>query len=152
MNVLFDTNVIVDIFQGNEFALHSYAAYDVCVLRGYRPCLSATSLPDLAYLFHARDIATKAQARRLMGDVLRLFRIMDAAECDCVVAYESTMPDYEDALIAHAAQRTGMDVIITRDERHFNKSPVPCMTPTAFVHTFKPKDISYTEIDLAPGE
>ena len=58
MNVLFDTNVIVDILQNNEFCLHSYAAYDVCLIRGYRPCLAVSAMPDLEYLLHARKIAS----------------------------------------------------------------------------------------------
>ena len=148
MNVLFDTNVIVDILQNNEFCLHSYAAYDVCLIRSYRPCLAVSAMPDLEYLLHARKIASGAQVKRYLGTILELFNVMDMAECDCVLAHESSLPDFEDAMIAFAAKRTGMDCIITRDERGFKNGPVPYMTPEAFVETYKPDDINYSEIDL----
>ena len=35
------------------------------------------------------------------------------------------MKDYEDALIAHAAHRHGVDLIVTRDKKGFAASLVP---------------------------
>ena len=149
--MLFDTNVIVDILQNNEFCLYSYAAYDVCLTRGYRPCLAVSTLPDLEYLLHARRIASGDEAKQHLGTILELFSIMDMAECDCILAHESSLPDFEDALIAFAAHRTGMDCIITRDKRGFANGPVPSMTPEAFVETYKPADVEYSGINLNGG-
>ncbi len=145
MNILFDTNVIVDVFQKNEFCPHSFAAYDVCLLRGHRPYLAVSTMPDLEYLFRRRTGHGADDARRTMGDVLSLFSIMDMAQSDCVLAQRSDMPDYEDALIAFAALRTGMDIIVTRNTQDFANSPVPCMTPQSFVELYKPDGVTYTE-------
>ena len=149
MNVLFDTNVIVDVFQKNQFCLHSFAAFDVCITRGYRPYLAVSTMPDLAYLFQRRAGHEAPAAQEMVGSVLDLFSIMDMTQSDCVQAHGSRMSDYEDALIAHAAKRTGMDLIITRNMEDFADSPVPCMTPQAFVEAYRPAGVSYTELSLS---
>ena len=149
MKVLFDTNVIVDVFQRNAFCLHSFAAYDVCLLRNYEPYLAASTLPDLAFLFRRRLPSATMTSHEMLGSVLELFRILDVAEADCRAAYRSSMPDFEDALIAFAAQRCGVDLIVTRNLEDFAASPVPCMTPQAFVETCKPHGVSYEDITLS---
>ena len=84
-----------------------------------------------------------ADARRAFGDLLQLFSIADTTSADCLAAYEHEHRDYEDDLVAYSAHRTGIDFIVTRNGRDFEKSPVPVLSPTEFVDLFKPADIVY---------
>lgn len=69
---------------------------------------------------------------------------------DCLAAYEHEHRDYEDDLVAYSAHRTGIDFIVTRNGRDFEKSPVPVLSPTEFVDLFKPADIVYGWETLPP--
>jgi hypothetical protein len=43
------------------------------------------------------------------------------------------MNDFEDAIQAAAAQAAHLDVVITRDVSGFKNSPVPALSPAAFL-------------------
>jgi hypothetical protein len=83
-----------------------------------------------------------------LADLFTLFDLLDGHPLDCKQAFESEMPNYEDALIAFAAQRNGIDFIITRNKRDFAHSPVPALTPREFVELYKPKDVSYAVVEV----
>ena len=149
MKVLFDTNVIIDIWKKDpEFFLDSFVSYDVCVLRGWDPYIAVTAVPDIECLLAALGILSKAKVAQAMEALLEMFSVADAQECDCVLARQSDLPDLEDGIIAYSAQRNGMDVIVTRNVRDFVKSPVAAMTPSDFVAAYKPADVEYDLGDL----
>lgn len=58
------------------------------------------------------------------------------------------MPDYEDALIAYAALRQGVNFIITRNKKDFARSPVPALAPEEFIALYKPTCLDYDEVEL----
>lgn len=145
VKVLFDTNVILDIWKKDDFFLNSFAAYDVCLLRRWTTCIAATSVPDLEYLLAARGILPRDQVRSTMGKLLELFEVTDVAECDCRLAQASEMPDMEDGIIAFSAMRNKVDTIVTRNKRDYELSPVPALTPQEFVAAYKPASIEYDE-------
>ena len=150
MKVLFDTNVIINIWKKDpQFFLDSFASYDVCVLRGWEPYIAVTAVPDIEYLLVARDILPKAQVAQTLDALFEMFSVADAQECDCMLAHQSDLPDLEDGIIAFSAQRNRMDVLVTRNLKHFAKSPVPAMSPTEFVRAYKPAGVSYDQVDFA---
>lgn len=148
MKVLFDTNVIVDIWGETEDFFHSYVAYDLCVYKGFDPVIATSMMPDFAYLLTARKLIGKHDAREAFGRIMTLFDVLDVTASDCLNAYESKMPDLEDAIIAFAAKRHGVDFIVTRDKRGFKLSPVPALSPQEFVEIYKPTCLDYELVDL----
>lgn len=148
MKICFDTCVLLDIFGKSQWFFDSYCAYDVAMLRGFSPCMSASSTTDVCYLLHSRGNATKKEARRIIESVFNLFDLVDNTSQDCKRASASVIPDYEDALIAYSAYRANVDLIISRDVKGFKESPVAMMTPKEFVWFYKPDDIEYSEIDF----
>lgn len=146
MKVLFDTCVIVDILGKSDHWFDSYCAYDVALLRGFSPCLSVSSTTDVCYLLHSRGLATKHDALELTERTLDLFELIDNLGGDCRRACASGMKDYEDALIAASAYRSEVDLIVTRDTKGFQDSPVTAMSPQEFVRAYKPSDIDYSTI------
>lgn len=145
MKVLFDTNVILDIWKKDDFFLSSFAAYDVCMLRRWDACVSVTSIPDLEYLLVARGVLSRGQVHAAMENLFAMFDVVDANSCDCLLAHTSGMPDLEDGIIAYAADRNGIDTIVTRNKRNFELSPVPALTPEEFVSAYAPANINYAE-------
>ena len=148
MKVLFDTCVVVDILARGRFFADSFAAYDVALFKKMDVCLSVSSTTDIVYLLHARASVSKAAAREAARQLVDLFDVIDNTETDIRRASESDMPDYEDALIAYAALRNGVDFIVTRNAKDFAKSPVSVMEPGEFVRLFKPSCLNYEEVPL----
>lgn len=152
VNVLFDTNVIIDLFTDGDDFERAFEAVDVALLRECKLWIPACSTPSIRYLLTARKLMGASEAYDAFGKLLKLFSIADTTESDCVTAYEMEYRDYEDDLIACSAHRCGMDFIITRNQRDFEKSPVPTLTPYEFVKLFKPPDMEYGWEDLADAE
>lgn len=150
MNILFDTNVIIDLFVSSDDHISAFNAVDVALLRKFNLWIPACATPSIRYLLTARKLMSQAQARVIFGQLLELFSIIDTTESDCHIAYEQEYRDYEDDLIIASAQRAGMDFIITRNAKDFEKSPIPILTPTAFVDLFKPPNVEYGWVDLVP--
>lgn len=90
----------------------------------------------------------RRHARDMVGVLLAQFDIVDNTASDARAASESEMGDYEDALIAYAALRSGVDFIITRNVKDFAHSPVPIMTPDSFVNLYKPSCLDYEEMEF----
>ena len=149
MKVLFDTNIIIDIWQQDpRFFLQSFAAYDVCMLRAWEACIAVTSVPDIEYLLVARRVLPKREIAAAMEKLLSLFTVIDAQQCDCICAHQSVaqgaMPDLEDGIIAYSAQRNGVDALVTRNTRDFKQAPVPALEPEEFVRLYKPAGAEYS--------
>jgi predicted nucleic acid-binding protein len=150
MKVLFDTNIIIDIWkQDQEFFRDSFAAYDVCMLRKWETCITVTAVPDIEYLLHVRGILSKEQVTQAMDNLFSMFDIIDAQQCDCMIAKKSDMPDLEDGIIAFSAYRNRIDTIVTRNVKDFKTSPIPAITPAQFVATYKPNNIDYDFVELS---
>lgn len=148
MKVLFDTCVVVDILGKTRFFKDAFTAYDVALFKKMDVCLSVSSTTDIAYLLHSRGFMDRKQARSMVGVLAEQFDMVDNTAADMRRAFESEMGDYEDALIAYAALRNGIDFIVTRNERDFALSPVPALTPGRFVELHKPSCLDYEEVEF----
>jgi hypothetical protein len=136
LHLLLDINIILDVaFQrpGEPASSHVIASCG----REHEAWLAWHSLATLNYLIE------REQSARLARDFVRgLLVWADVAvtqHADALQALDWPMPDYEDALQAAAAVACGAQVILTRNVRDFKGSPVPAMTPEAFVKQHMPR-------------
>jgi predicted nucleic acid-binding protein len=143
MKVLFDTCIVVDILGKSKFFEEAFVAYDVALFKKMDVCLSTSSTTDIVYLLHSRGFMNNADARSVVGALLDEFEIIDNTATDVKRAHLSEMKDYEDALIAYAALRNGVDFIITRNSKDFAASPVPAISPDKFIELYKPSCLTY---------
>lgn len=148
MKILFDTCVVVDILGRTSHFADSYIAYDIACFKKMDVFLSASSTTDIVYLLQSRGFSSKRRAREIACELPELFDILDNISEDCRQAAASDMADYEDALIAYAAARQGIDFVITRNKKDFAHSPVPALTPAEFVALHKPACLDYAETEL----
>lgn len=143
MNIMFDTNVVIDLFTDSKDFKNAFTAVDVAMVRDFKLWLPACATPSIRYLLTARKLLDVAEAKTAFGQLLELFSIADTTATDCHTAFENENRDYEDDLIAYSAHRTGIDFIVTRNQRDYDKSPVPTLTPGDFIDLFKPRNIEY---------
>ncbi|MCG9969200.1 PIN domain-containing protein [Pelotomaculum terephthalicicum JT] len=137
MNVLIDTNVILDAMVSrapfNESAekLFLLAAEDKITA-----FITANSVTDIYYLLH-KHLHDNTQCRQALLKIFTIFKILDVTGSDCEKALELlTMPDYEDALLATCAKRGKVDCIITRNLKDFSVSPVNALSPDDFLKKY----------------
>jgi predicted nucleic acid-binding protein len=148
MKVCFDSNIVIDIMGKTKEQFASLCAYDVVLSGGHEPVIPMFATTDIAYVLR-RSYLDARRTKTALEHILTMFELLDGHPLDCKRAYESDMPDYEDALIAFAAQRQGVDFIVTRNKRDFAHSPVPALTPEEFVELFKPGTITYADVDCS---
>jgi predicted nucleic acid-binding protein len=147
MKACFDSNVVIDIAAERDGFFDAYAAFDVALSSKIDILVPMFTMHNIAYILqHYTHDKTKTMAFiRTLGETAEL---MDGIAADHYAAIDSDMPDYEDALIAYAAQRNGVDVIVTCNERDFVHSPVKALSPAQFVAIYKPANVDYAEVTL----
>ena len=137
MKALFDTNIIVDVLQRREpwFADCS-RLFLLAAANEFEGFITSKEAADIWYFsrrqFRGQD-DTDMKARNVLVKLFALFGIIDTLAADCQNALASADGDYEDAIMAASASRSGMDCIITRNAGHYKSSAVPVYTPQEFL-------------------
>lgn len=149
MKVLFDTCVVIDILGRTKFFKDAFCAYDVALFKRMDVCLSASSTTDIVYVLASRGFMGRNAAREVACRLSDQFDIVDNTAADVRMAAGSGMKDYEDALIAYSSLRSGVDFVITRNAGDFEFSPVPALSPEAFVAMYKPTCLEYEEVSFS---
>ena len=148
MRVLLDVNVIVDILGATEDVLYSAQALDVMLLRGFEPCMVVSEAATVQYVLAARKHASIGRAVEAIEGISQLLTVLDATEADLRNALRNPLGDFEDALLAWAAHRHGVDLIVTRNLRDFRESPVAALSPQQFCDAYCPEGYDYDLMEL----
>ena len=133
MNVLIDTNVILDILQKREpFFEDSYRALRKAIEAEAECLLSVSAATDIFYVLR-KSFQSAPKARERMEELSQLVLYADVLGTDVHTALMGTLSDFEDAVVDAVAQRNGADYILTRNAKDFAGSAVPAITPTDFL-------------------
>jgi predicted nucleic acid-binding protein len=136
MKAVLDTNVVMDVLTARALFVASSEAVLNLVAKGrLKAAITANTITDIAYLLrkHCPDFQT---VRSLLANLMELFEIIEISRERCLKALELPLNDYEDALLAECAKRWGADLIISRNLKDFVNSPVPAITPGAFLKKY----------------
>lgn len=130
MKYLIDTCVIVDYLNKREPFNHAAKEIFKLVATGKIECyISSNTVTDIYYIakkYNHDDVRT----RKGISGILRLFNVIDLNGMDCAKALESSVYDYEDAVLVETAIRHGIDAIITRNIKDFINSPIKTILPS----------------------
>ena len=133
MRALIDTCIVIDALQNREgFSADAQRIFLGVANKWFVGFLSAKSVTDIYYLTH-RYTHNDTDTRKILNTLFQLFEIMDTTGMDCRRALSSDMSDYEDAVMAESAIRAGMDCIVTRNLKDYNKVPIPVYAPADFL-------------------
>ncbi len=129
MKLLIDTNVILDACLSRE--PWNRAAEKIilaCAEEKITGCITASSVTDVYYVLH-KALHSTEQAKQAVLKMLAILTVLDVTGSDCEKAFELSMPDYEDALLAYCAKRHRVEWIVTRNPKDFEGSPVKVIDP-----------------------
>ncbi len=127
MRVLIDTNIWLDIVLGREeFYDPAFAVLCECIDGDEEMCVAATTLKDVFYIVERLQGAEAAYGA--VERMLELARVVAVDDLVCRRALDLERPDYEDGIIAAAAEADAVDLIVTREDA-FAEAAARRLTP-----------------------
>jgi predicted nucleic acid-binding protein len=131
MKILVDVNVFEDVFRQRlgweaSIIVLNYARNGQAV--GYVSALT----PPILYFFRRRTRSEKAERQAVQG-ILQNWAVVPLTGEAIGQAFTTTLPDFEDALQLEAAKAAQVDVIVTRNKRHFRQQEVRVLNPEEIV-------------------
>ena len=133
MNIMLDTNVVIDVLLDREpFSENSSEVLRLCEQRTVEGFISASSMTDIFYLVK-RHTGSTDRAYTAIGLLLRIVAVASVTEQDVIAAFNAKAKDFEDCLVAVCAQSAACDCIVTRNKPDFKELSVPAVTPEEFL-------------------
>jgi predicted nucleic acid-binding protein len=135
MNIVFDTNIIIDVVAKREpFVANSAAVMKMAEQKVFAAAMTANTVTDVYYILQKylpdRNAVTKA-----LLNIIEVLDVLEITRQRCLDAFNLPITDYEDALLAECARQWGAEYIITRNVQDFANSPVKAITPDGFLST-----------------
>ena len=151
MNLLVDTNIIVDVLRKRDF---DYEASRLLLalgkLREFDLWVSPSQLSDLFYILTSggkKHLAEPVAAE--IADVLSFARVCTFGHEEAVAALSCGLDDLEDALVFQAARAVKAEAIITRNQKDFAASPIPARSSSEFFEWLASEmGVRYAEVGL----
>lgn len=81
------------------------------------------------------------EIRKILSRMYILFDLLDRARLDCRKAIFSEISDFEDAVMVETVLRCGMDCIVTRNIKDYEKSLIKIYQPDEFLDIFHQEEI-----------
>lgn len=132
MKAFIDTNVIVDVIAHRDpFFEDSQAILSLCAMREIEGAVTDLTFCNVAYVM--RKQLGNVRVRECLCVLKQMLTIVPVGEMAIQSALDDETVDFEDAVQLAAAVNCGADVIITRNIRHFSRSPIQVMTPADYL-------------------
>lgn len=136
MRALIDTCIIIDALQSRiPFKDNAQDIVLLAANRQFEGFITAKASADIYYLTH-KYLHSDKETRKVLGRLYMLFDLLDTAGIDCRKAISSEMSDFEDAIMVETALRCGMDCIVTRNVKDYEKSRIKIYHPAEFLKLF----------------
>lgn len=130
--ILVDLNVILDVVQQREPHYRASAAVlDRVARKQMAGAIPAHALTTIFYIVSRYQ--TGETASRAIDWLLGRFAIASVGRTELIRAQALGWPDFEDGVVAAAAETAGCTMIVTRNVRDFQASPVAAVTPEEYV-------------------
>ncbi len=127
---LVDLNVVLDVLLDRPgHAEPAAAIWAAAERRQIDALIPAHGITTVHYL--AARHGGAGFARRVLSDLISVFRIAPVDEAVILRALTSPSRDFEDAVCAAAAEAAACEAIVTRDPAGFPSSPVPVLDPAS---------------------
>jgi len=128
LKILFDTNIILDVFLNRKpfvgTAIRLFSAVENNIIQGY---LCSTTITTLDYLLN-KSIG-KDNSKHAIVSVLDMFNITEVNYRTLKAAVDSDFSDFEDAVLYFSGYDAGIDGIVTRNTNDFTAAQLPIYKP-----------------------
>ena len=138
MRLFFDTNILLNFTLDEPGGEGSRRCTLLCTEGVHEGWIAWHSLSNIHYIIRSRT-KSKTFAMRTVISLLKWAEVAKTTKSDANHAISYDMSDFEDALQLAAALACEAEVLLTRNTKHFNASPIPVMTPEEFLATHSPQ-------------
>ena len=136
VKILVDTHVVLDLLlDRSPFSDAAARIFSLVENSEVEAALCATTVTTIDYLL-SRSLP-RDEAKTALQRLLELFEIAPVNRSVLEEALQSRMPDFEDAVLSHAANLVGAAAIVTRNTKDFRHSPVKALDPHEFLSVFE---------------
>lgn len=130
--VLFDSDVLLDVLaQRQPFVVSSAQELNMVTHPQVQGYVAGQAVTNIFYILR-RQVGSET-ARELLSRLLQHLQIANVPDEVIRAALQSSMTDFEDAVISEAANAAGVEVIMTRNTPDFVASAIPAVLPEEFL-------------------
>ncbi len=130
--VLIDINIILDMLAKRDDHQSAVRIFDLCTRRLVKGYLCSHEVTTLSY-FLEKFSYPRNKATQIISGLLDVFSIIPATETILRDALQSSIKDFEDAVIEVSAVKEQVDCIITRNLKDFKSGRVDCFTGNEYL-------------------
>lgn len=126
-----DSDIIIDLLAKRD---HFAAAYELFSLIDQDQVEGTTTpivLANVAYIIE--KYSGRSKARKAVRTILDSITVLPVDGVMAKKAADSKFPDFEDAMQYYAAENEKIEIIVTRNKKHYNKGSITVMTADEFV-------------------
>lgn len=132
---LLDTDILIDVALGREpFSEHSAMVLNAAEIGSFRAFIAWHSISNFSYI--VEPARARLSVKGFIVELLQFVEISPTTTKDVFYATELKLADFEDAMQVAAARACAADLIVTRNVKHYKRSPIPAQTPVEFVQRF----------------
>lgn len=128
MELLIDTNIILDIVFGRKGYEVSLELFRIIERKGFRAYITASAVTDLYYIIRKETHDTE-QAYQILEHIFKLVAVLSVSANDIQDAFQKKWKDFEDCVQITAAENNRLDCVITGNQKDFIKSLLPVWSP-----------------------
>ncbi|MEX0906658.1 MAG: PIN domain-containing protein [Balneolaceae bacterium] len=133
MKILFDTNVLLDVFLLRDPFYEASAQItgfaEQSKIEGW---ICSTTVTTIYYLL-AKTLS-RTRAEKHLKDLFKIFHVSIVNRVVLEDALSDGFKDYEDAVLHQSALHAGLDGIVTRNKKDFKKSDLPVYSPEGLLN------------------
>ena len=148
MKLFLDTNVLIDYYTSRQpYRQFCMKLLAMQIFEDVELWASAKSFTDVFYV--GRKFVDPHALQQAFLDSAEFLNVCSLDAHDIEVAAEKQWLDFEDCTVAVCAQKVGADLLITRDVKGFEESPVDPISPEDFfTYLEKEYGLVYEDITL----
>lgn len=136
MNILFDTNIFIDIsLKRDPFFDDSFEALNKVDDININGFILASTFTDIYYI--CKKNVGHAKTIDILITLISTINILGINKDTIIFAIHSNFSDFEDAVQNATAELNQIDLIITRNTKDFTGGKIPAQTPTDFLKNIK---------------
>ena len=136
MRVLFDTNVVLDVFLARQpFVAAASELFGLAENSRIEGLLCATTITTVDYLLI--QAMPRPDANQTLRKLLALFEIAPVNRAVLEEALKSKLTDFEDAVLDQAGRLAGAEVVVTRNQKDFRHASLRIFGPDEFLSGFQ---------------
>jgi predicted nucleic acid-binding protein len=136
MNILIDTNVLLDVAMDRKpFSASAADVLDAVQAGHFHGWIAWHTVSDLYYIFASGTNDSKARA--FIRDLLTFVNVAGGDAESARRALSLDIPNFEDALQCVCALNCGAEAIVTRNVKDFRRSPVPSILPETLLSSIE---------------